>query len=334
MALSAGLTGSAITKASSSDFIPELWSDDIIAAYKANLVVGNLVSKINHNGQKGDTIHIPKPTRGTATAKAAEGQVTIAQDTHGTLDISINSHYEYSKLIEDIVEVQALDSLRRFYTDDGGYALARQVDWDLHLMGKMFAGWDGNLPAIAEQTDVLGATVAYAEGQVITDVTGVLVAWDTAAAGGTGNALDITDIGMRHMIQKLDDADVPQDNRVLVVPPSQRNALMGIDRFVSSDFGGGTGNSNTVKNGIIGQLYGVDVYVSTACPVVVDGNAAEDQRACMFFHKDAVVFVEQMSVRSQTQYKQEYLADLMTTDTIYGKGMLRQEAGIALIVPA
>ena len=54
----------------------------------------------------------------------------------------------------------------------------------------------------------------------------------------------------------------------------------------------------------------------------------------MMFHRDALVFAEQMSVRSQTQYKQEYLADLMTSDTIFGTGELRDDAGVAIIVPA
>jgi hypothetical protein len=40
-----------------------------------------------------------------------------------------------SRLIEDIVEVQALSSLRQFYTEDAGYALAVQVDNDLHAAG-------------------------------------------------------------------------------------------------------------------------------------------------------------------------------------------------------
>jgi hypothetical protein len=41
-----------------------------------------------------------------------------------------------------------------------------------------------------------------------------------------------------------------------------------------------------------------------------------------------------MSVRSQTQYKQEYLGDLFTADTIYGVGELRDDAGLAFVVPA
>ena len=113
-----------VAKTEAANFIPELWSDDTIVAYKANLVLGNLVSKISHTGQKGSVIHIPAPTRGSASAKSAETQVTLIANTEGKIDVTIDQHYEYSRLIEDIVEVQALDSLRRFYTDDAGYALA------------------------------------------------------------------------------------------------------------------------------------------------------------------------------------------------------------------
>ena len=59
------------------EFIPELWSDDVIAAYKRNLIVANLVTKINHVGKKGDTIHIPQPTRGTPSQKVTEDTVTL-----------------------------------------------------------------------------------------------------------------------------------------------------------------------------------------------------------------------------------------------------------------
>ena len=39
------------------------------------------------------------------------------------------------------------------------------------------------------------------------------------------------------------------------------------------------------------------------------------------------------SPRAQTQYKQEFLADLFTVDQIYGTGQMRPEAGAAIIVP-
>jgi len=58
---------------------------------------------------------IPKPTRGTAAEKTAADTVTIQQTANSEVQVQINKHYEYSRLIEDITEVQALDSLRRFY---------------------------------------------------------------------------------------------------------------------------------------------------------------------------------------------------------------------------
>jgi hypothetical protein len=107
---------------------------------------------------------------------------------------------------------------------------------------------------------------------------------------------------------------------------------MGIDRYVSSDFVGGRG----VESGLIGNLYGVDVYVSSNCPVIEvaaqNSVSAFDTRGCMFFHKDALVLAEQLSVRSQTQYKQEYLSTLYTADTLYGVQAYRPEAGFILAV--
>jgi len=42
---------------------------------------------------------------------------------------------------------------------------------------------------------------------------------------------------------------------------------------------------------------------------------------------------EQLGVRSQTQYKQEFLANLFTSDTLYGVSVLRPESGVTLVVP-
>jgi hypothetical protein len=135
------------------------------------------------------------------------------------------------------------------------------------------------------------------------------------------------------LIQELDDNDTPMDGRFIVVPPSMRNTIMGIDRYQSSDFVDGRG----VQNGQIGTLYGIDVYVSTNCPVVetaaANSASSVDIRGAILGHKDAMVLAEQVGVRSQTQYKQEYLANLFTSDTIYGTGVLRPESGIVLAVP-
>ena len=151
---------------------------------------------------------------------------------------------------------------------------------------------------------------------------------DTVAVTDT-----FTDLFFRDMIQKLDDNDVPMDNRVLIVPPSARNAILGIDRYVSSDFVSGGG----VQSGLIGNLYGVDIYVSSNCNTIEEAASnsasARDIRAGLLFHRDAVVLAEQVGVRSQTQYKQEYLSTLYTADTLYGVECYRPEAGLVLALP-
>jgi hypothetical protein len=106
---------------------------------------------------------------------------------------------------------------------------------------------------------------------------------------------------------------------------------MGIDRYVSTDFVNGQG----VQNGKIGNLYGIDIFVSTNCAVTetAAANAAGgDVRAAIMGHKDTFILAEQMGVRSQTQYKQEFLADLLTSDQLYGVKTFRPDSGFVLNV--
>ena len=313
----------ALTEAAT--FVPEIWSDEIIAAYQKNLKMAPLVKRLSMTGKKGDVIHIPKPTRGDANAKAADTAVTIIANTESELTVTINRHFEYSRLIEDIVEVQALSSLRQFYTEDAGYALAVQVDTDLHSAGTGF----GNGGAIVYSgsvapTDYQHTGCFFNDGGTTTQYTD-----DTLVAGD-----EFTDAFFRDMIQKLDDNNVPMENRNLIIPPATRNAIMGIDRYVSSDFVSG----QSVNSGLIGNLYGVDVYVSANCATIeaaADNTVGTvDTRAALLFHNEAIVMAEQMAVRSQTQYKQEYLSTLYTADTLYGVQVYRPEAGFVLAVPS
>jgi len=300
-----------VTTTVANNFIPELWSDEVIGAYKSNLVVANLVTKLSHKGKKGDTIYIPVPARGSASAKAANTQVTLSAATNTKVTVSIDKHYEYSKLIEDIAEVQALASMRKFYTDDAGYALAKQVDTDLFALTEgLQGGTVGGAAAASFEKAVIGGHGS------------------TLYTGNSSNASDITDAGIRRMLLTLDDADVPMDNRVMVVPPICANDMLGINRFTEQQF---IGSGEAIKTGKIGQIYGVDIFISSNCPTAA-GNSDTD-RVGVLMHKDALVLAEQVGVRSQTQYKQEYLGDLFTSDTIYGVAELRNDAGVAFVVP-
>ena len=300
----------AVTTTTGAVFIPEIWSDEVIAAYKKNLVAANVFKKMSFKGKKGDVIHIPKPTRGSASVKAASTAVTLIAATETEVQVPINLHYEYSRFIEDIVEVQALSSLRRFYTEDAGYALAKQVDTNLINLGSGFNGGSG--------------TTAYNKALIGSNGT-------TEYVAGSNNEAVLTDAAIRRTIQRLDDNDVPTEGRFFLVPPSARNTLMGLDRYTAMDFVGEAGNANTIRNGQIGNLYGMPVYVTSNCDTT-SGSAAA--RVALMGHKDAAVLVEQLGIRSQTQYKQDFLSTLYTSDTIYGVKELRDDSCFAIAVPA
>ena len=313
-----------VTTTTSATFIPEIWSDEIIAAYKKNLVVANVVMKMNFRGKKGDVVHIPAPTRGSASLKAAETAVTLIAATETEVQVSINKHYEYSRLIEDIVEAQALNSLRNFYTADAGYALAKQVDTDLIQLGRAFNG----------------ATVGTNDYATSNTTTKAFIGGDgtTAYNSTSSNASALTDAAIRRTIQRLDDNDTPMDNRFFIIPPSSRNTLMGLSRYTEQAF---VGNGNAILNGEIGQLYGIPVFTTSNADTGA-GTSGTD-RICLMGHKDSMVLVEQVAVRSQVQYKQEYLATLFTSDTLYGVKAVRAAAttgaalsssAFALAVPA
>jgi N4-gp56 family major capsid protein len=311
-----------VDKTAAGTFIPEIWSDEIIAAYQKNLKMAPLVKRMSMTGKKGDVIHIPKPTRGAASAKSEATAVTIQANLESELTITVDRHFEYSRLIEDIVEVQALSSLRQFYTEDAGYQLALKVDTDLINAATGFG--DGTRTATPTDASSWVNSNAY----YVNASSGLATfAADTVATGD-----NFTDLALREAIKLMDDADVPMDGRVLVIPPAARKSIMGIDRYVSSDFVGGRG----VESGLIGNLYGVDVYVSSNAPTLEtaaqNSGGSIDVRGCLFFHKDALVMAEQLAVRSQTQYKQEYLSTLFTSDTLYGVETYRPEAGFIIAI--
>ena len=51
-------TGGFVDNTSAATFVPEIWSDEIRAAYEKNLILANLVKKMSMSGKKGDTIHV------------------------------------------------------------------------------------------------------------------------------------------------------------------------------------------------------------------------------------------------------------------------------------
>lgn len=309
---------SSIDVADVADFVPEVWALETVAAYKKNLVMAALVALIPHVGKKGDTIHIPAPSRASAQAKTANTVVqliTYADTTEKS--VTIDKHFHYARLLEDVAEIQGLPSIRRFFTDDAGYALAKQTDTDILQLA---ATWGGG--------------IAYSKAVIGSDGS---TNWSQASSG---NGAAISDAGLRRVVQTFDDEDVPGRDRYLVIPPVEKRRLLGVSRYTEQAFVGESGMANSVRNGLVGDLYGVEIFVSSNCETV-EATALTEYRAAVMFQRDSLVLAEQLSPRVQEQYKLEALGTLMVADALYGvstiRGNVAGEDGRgakAIIVPA
>ena len=303
------------TTTTSAVFIPEVWKLEVIANYLPNRVMPMLVRSVDRGPLgKGDTIHIPRPGRSSAVAKAQGTGLTYTTDTAAELVLTIDQHYAVPHLFEDFVEALALPSLRQFYTQDAGEGIATQINSYLIGLGALFGG-GSTTAGTAYSTAVIG-------GDGVT-------AWDGSANTNTGNGTAITDLGFRGAHQKLDDADVPM-NRSFVAPPVTINSLRGIDRYNSSDFI----NGRPVVKGEIGMIYETRIISSTTAATVLADDSSTAYRAGLLFHRDAMAFIDVKSVRVQTQYELDELGTKVVADAIWGGGIYRPENGIAIIVPS
>jgi hypothetical protein len=315
-------TTTANTEASS--FVPEQWSNEVIAPYKVSRVLAGLVTRWSFVGQFGDTIHVPTFVRGSANSKAAESVVTPNVTNSTLTDVTIDKHIEYTVLIEKFAEVQAMPSMRRAFIDDAGYAIGRKVDWDLHLLGRS---------APSTTPDPGGNVVGADYGDAVIGSNGSTT-WDPTASANAGNAAALSDAGIRRMLRTQDDNLVPHDGRAWVLPPVELESLRGIARFTEQAFTGEAGPNSPIRTGLMGDLYGVPVFVTANCPFVLDGASSNDQRAGMLLHRAAFVLVEQLKIQAVNAFLSEFLATQLTWHTIYGVKEVRATNVIPFIIPA
>jgi hypothetical protein len=213
-----------VTTTTGAVFIPELWSNAILDYAERTFQLRNQVSDFSSLvAQGGDTLHIPKVTEETATAKSADTAVTYSANTDGECTISVDQHHYEAKRIEDIVMVQESADLFNMYTRSMGYAIAKKVE-------------------------------NYLAVDILQSATGN----DTTLS--TDNQL--TASLLRSGLVKLLDAnfDYTDGDTYLYASPEVYSYLLGLDEFVHFDKRGD--EAGQVK-GKVGDVYGMPVIVST-----------------------------------------------------------------------
>lgn len=182
-----------------------------------------------------------------------------------------------------------------------------------------------DIAEIQAQADLMSeytSAIGYAVAKQMDASLATLGAGFSQTTGTTNTA--ITDAVILRSIQYLDDANAPFTQRHFVIKPSAKKDILSLDKFVLFQNTGAVNGSSRVMNGVLGEVYGVEIGVTTQ----ITQSASPITNQNMMFHKDALGLATQQSVRVQSQYALESLATKLVADAIWGVKEMRDTFGV------
>lgn len=114
-----------------SNFIPELWSTQLLTAFRKQTVFGQIVNR-NYQGEitgSGDTVRITTPA--AITVGNYSGTVSYQTPTSAQQSLLIDQDRYWAFDLDDVDQAQANVSLMQAYMAEAADALAQNVDTDL-----------------------------------------------------------------------------------------------------------------------------------------------------------------------------------------------------------
>lgn len=163
------------------------------------------------------------------------------------------------------------------------------------------------------------AQVEAVTRQIDTDVLGLYGSAGNSVAGGA--AIDDADI--LAVVAYFDAANVPSSQRRGIVGANTKNDLLNVNKYVAYDQTGKTGKAVDGSDGLVSQVYNMDIHWSTNVPVSTTGRN-------LFFHKKAITLAEQLKPKYEVEYRAAALAWETVLHAIYGVGVERSNALVEL----
>ncbi len=212
-----------VTTTTAANFIPEIWSTEILEAYIGSALFSALVNRSFEAEvrEKGDIIHVPNLAAMTVSQKTAGNAVSFGANTESKTDITVDQDWYVAMRIDNIAEVQSQNNLRQMYTGRAGKDLAGKIDATLAALVDDLTQYQGTLAA------------------------------------------DVTDDNLVRSMQYISDANAPVSDRSLVISPATLGSIMKIDKFVRLDYHNISGATAVEQALMSSPIYGAKVYVTT-----------------------------------------------------------------------
>ena len=285
-----------IDRTSADVFIPEIWSTLALVERENALVFGGVFDRrLESELKMGDTIHVPSLSNlGAARTKSINTAITYVTVTETNTQAGDDGFDGVTVTVTTHdYQAIAIESIAKLQTDrDLMQAYAGKMGYSLGLaFDDVLAGYPDNF----------------------SNIVGTL-------------AVELGTDEIHRAIQHLDDGDVPQDERFMVVSPATAIDFLDLDRFVHKDYEGlhaaFEANPGLERAYVLSYL-GIPIYKSNN----VEGtNAAGHDNS--LHHREAVVAIMQMSPTPHAQPDIDYLADKVVLEQVHGSSEARDDHGV------
>ncbi len=280
------------------NYIPEIWGKMVVDFRDKNLVMANLVTRRDADlATGGDKVYFPVTSAGTAQTYTAGSKLqdSLQVDTDSLITVTVDQFKFHPFHIPWNVSDQVAYDTFALGMRQAGEAVARAVDSYLHTTAQSFTSTSQNDPSTDQVDDLeLG------------DLTGAYT--------------------------ELNAADVPSTDRAWVFHPRAYKELLDIsgNYFTSFDFRQG----RPLETGMIGQILGSPVYLSTNCGTKSEGSPAETATVNLYMHRDAIACVMQRDVEVESGYDIDLQGTLGNARAGYGASILRGDHGVMIFTVA
>lgn len=305
-----------VTPTYSGNFIPAIWSGKLQEKFYAASTFADVANTDWEGDIKGmgDTVYINTIPTVQINNYTVGMNLTYQVPTSGKLSLSINQGKYFGVQVNDVLEYQSKPNLMDMFTSDAGEQLKVAIDRD-NWLATFNGGAAANMGATA------GAiSAAYNLG--------------TDAAPVTLSGANILQV-ITSLSSTLDEQNVPESDRWLVITPYDRQMLMASPLAQAQFMGDPT---SIIRNGKIGTIDRFTVYVSNLLPIGQAGfnwdgtaNATAVKRHCMVAgHKSALSFASQIAKTENLPNPTDF-GQLVRGLNIYGR-MVSKPESLALAI--
>lgn len=302
----------------SGTFIPTLWSGKLAQKFYAATVFGE-IANTDWQGDitgMGDSVIINTIPTITINNYSIGQNLAYEIPAPSTITLTINKGKYFGVNVNNVLELQAKPKLMDVFTNDAAMQMKIAIDTDV-LAGTFNQGAAYNQGATAGKI-----SASFNLG--------------TDAAPVTLSALNILQ-SITALSSVLDEANVPETDRWLVIGPTERQILMQ-SNLAQAQFMGDP--SSILRNGKIGMIDRFTVYVSNLLPRAAAGQnysggaqvGAAKRHAIMAGHKSAITFASQIAKVESLQNPNDF-GTLIRGLNVYGYKVVQAD-GLALLQAA